>query len=400
MTLNMSPTGLLTSGLSILGMSLLFRLLQYSKQSKIIPSPRTTLLPRLSPAASTALPYPPDVIPGARDVNSPYGTFRLYEWGHEGGRKVLLVHGITTPCVALADVAKGLVRKGCRVMLMDLWGRGYSDTPADLNHDIRLYSTQILLAITSSPLSWTGNGEGFSLVGYSLGGGIAASFTAQFPNLVRSLVLLAPAGLIRPAHFSKTNIFLYSSGLIPEPLLLWLVKRRLRQGTVKKSVTGAKGDEATTAMTAELPDDAEETPEKSGSASVARTDHFAVSPAATVAWQLDHHAGFVVSFLSSVRHAPISAQHDDWARIGTTLASNSESSAYRSGAQGLENGKVLVVLGETDPIIVREEIMEDATRALGGDGHVAFNTIDAGHEFPVTKSEEVVRHVSAFWGLG
>ena len=66
-----------------------------------IPSPRATLLPGLSEAEVHDLPYPPDVLPGARDVTSPYGTMRVYEWGPEEGRKVLLVHGITTPCIAL-----------------------------------------------------------------------------------------------------------------------------------------------------------------------------------------------------------------------------------------------------------------------------------------------------------
>jgi pimeloyl-ACP methyl ester carboxylesterase len=110
---------------------------------------------------------------------------RVYEFGPESGRKVLLVHGISTPCLSLGSVANALVEKGCRVMLFDLWGRGYSDS-VDLPHDSRLYSTEILLAITSSPLAWTPGG--FSLMGYSLGGGIAVDFAASFPGLVESLV--------------------------------------------------------------------------------------------------------------------------------------------------------------------------------------------------------------------
>lgn len=68
---------------------------------KIIQSPRVTLLPKLSEEEIGELPYPPDVLPGARNVNSPYGIIRVYEWGPEGGRKVLLVHGISTPCISL-----------------------------------------------------------------------------------------------------------------------------------------------------------------------------------------------------------------------------------------------------------------------------------------------------------
>jgi hypothetical protein len=63
------------------------------------------------------LPYPPDVFPGGRDVETAYGTIKVFEWGPEDGEKVLLLHGIGTPCVALGDMAREFVSKGCRVMI-------------------------------------------------------------------------------------------------------------------------------------------------------------------------------------------------------------------------------------------------------------------------------------------
>ncbi len=71
------------------------------KTNKSISSPKTTLIPGLSKKEIEELPYPPDLLPGARDVTSPYGNVRVYEWGPEDGGKVLLVHGISTPCIAL-----------------------------------------------------------------------------------------------------------------------------------------------------------------------------------------------------------------------------------------------------------------------------------------------------------
>lgn len=62
-------------------------------------------------------PYPPDIFPGGRDVDTPHGTIKVFEWGPDSGEKVLLMHGIGTPCVALGDMAKRLVAKGYRVML-------------------------------------------------------------------------------------------------------------------------------------------------------------------------------------------------------------------------------------------------------------------------------------------
>jgi len=95
-------------------------------------------------------------------------------------------------------------------MLLDLFGRGYSDGVADLPHDSRLYSSEILIAVTSSSLPWAT--EGFALVGYSLGGGIVVDFSTAFPSMVSGVVLLAPAGLIRRGHFGWMSRLLYSIG--------------------------------------------------------------------------------------------------------------------------------------------------------------------------------------------
>jgi hypothetical protein len=83
----------------------------------IIPSPAQTKLPQLSEEDLQELPYPPNALPGARDVKSPYGSVRVYEWGPEDGDKILLIHGISTPGIAMADLAHKLVRRGCRVMM-------------------------------------------------------------------------------------------------------------------------------------------------------------------------------------------------------------------------------------------------------------------------------------------
>jgi hypothetical protein len=47
------------------------RLALQGKQERIYRSPRETLLPKLTEAEIAALPYPPDVLPGGRDVDSP-----------------------------------------------------------------------------------------------------------------------------------------------------------------------------------------------------------------------------------------------------------------------------------------------------------------------------------------
>ena len=82
-----------------------------------IPSPHATLIPFLTPQDAATLAYPPNALPGARNVNTFYGTMRVYEWGPRNGDKVLFVHGDATPCPVFANIAQGLVDAGHRVML-------------------------------------------------------------------------------------------------------------------------------------------------------------------------------------------------------------------------------------------------------------------------------------------
>ena len=115
---NFIPWALLGADLGIrLGARLYKTYNGYFQDEATVDSPTQYLVPRLSTAETADLPYPPDAYPGARDVVSPYGSLRVYEWGPKDGRKVVLVHGITNPCVALGGVAHGLVDRGCRVIL-------------------------------------------------------------------------------------------------------------------------------------------------------------------------------------------------------------------------------------------------------------------------------------------
>lgn len=89
-------------------------------KESVLHSPRAKLS-GIPEEENRKLPLPNDALPGARDVASPYGSIRVYEWGREDGPKVLLVHGITTPCITLGGLAHALADRGCRVMLFDLY---------------------------------------------------------------------------------------------------------------------------------------------------------------------------------------------------------------------------------------------------------------------------------------
>ena len=187
-----------------------------------------------------------------RDVRSVYGNLGVFEWGPEKGEKVVLIHGISTPCIALGAIAHGLVDWGCRVILLDLPGKGYSSTPVPTPHSARLFTAIILLTLTSSPISWTGNDISFSLIGYSLGGGIAVNFTSYFPTLISSLILLALAGLLRESRVTLMNQILYKSGLVSEYAVERLIKKGLLRGDMFPKT---KETSKLAPVTEELPND-------------------------------------------------------------------------------------------------------------------------------------------------
>jgi pimeloyl-ACP methyl ester carboxylesterase len=224
-------------------------------------------------------------------------------------------------------MARALVEKGCRVLVMELWGRGYSDN-VDLPHDSRLYATEILIAITSSPVAWTP--EGFSLIGYSLGGGVCADFAVSFPDMVQSVILLAPSGMLQPHHLTPQSRFLYS-GILPESFLRRLVGKRLGVASAPED-TDTPQDPGMAAVGEEIR--GTDSPQSKGPILSVSRPH--VTAAGAVKWQLDNHQGFVSSFVSSMRYASIARTKETietWRRLG------------------LRKDKVIIFVGETDPIV-------------------------------------------------
>lgn len=76
-----------------------------------------TAATRADSKGKKGLPYPPDAFPGGREVRTAYGVTQVFEWGPEDGEKVLLIHGVGTPCIALGSMAEEFVKRGCRVMI-------------------------------------------------------------------------------------------------------------------------------------------------------------------------------------------------------------------------------------------------------------------------------------------
>ncbi|KAL6804711.1 hypothetical protein GGI42DRAFT_342126 [Trichoderma sp. SZMC 28013] len=344
----------------------------WPRWGKALPNPLKTAIPGTPKDEIDGLVYRPDAFPGARDVDTPYGSIRVYEFGPENGEKVLLVHGISTPCITLSRIAHGLVDRGCRVMLFDLFGRGFSDGVGDLPHDERLYTTQILLVLASSPLAWTGN-DAFRLIGYSLGGGIAVHFATSFPHLVSSLVLLAPAGLINPEDFGAMSLFIFRSGFVPEGLLAYLTRSRLQQpiASARKPKEASPTASMAEVAMAETSGTTEQT-----DGTIPLEQHVLMY----VRWMVLNHAGFIPSFMSSIRHAPLTHQHDSWRLLARR-----------------KPGTTMVLLAQNDELIDVNDYEREALPLIGGRDNVFWKVLPGTHDFVMTHSNNILKELDEVW---
>lgn len=157
-----------------------------------------------------------------RFVELGQGVTHYHLAGPAIGPLVVCVHGLTTPSFVWAPLTKGLVALGFRVLVYDLYGRGFSDRPEGL-HDKAFFNRQL-----EDLLSHLDIDEPFHLIGYSMGGAIAAGFAATYPARVRRLVLLASAGMtIRDTPLLR---FIRTRGKAGKWLMLAAFPVQMRRG--------------------------------------------------------------------------------------------------------------------------------------------------------------------------
>lgn len=209
-------------------------------------------------------------------------------------------------------------------------------------------------------------------MGYSLGGGIAVHFANAFPHLVDSLVLLAPAGLIRAASYGAVSRFIFSSGLVPEGLLAILTKRRLQQ-----PIASSKQRKGPGAAPPEVQVSAAEAADPPAGETASPLERRVLL---YVRWMVEHHGGFVPAFMSCIRHAPLTEQHESWAKLANR-----------------RQGSTVVLLAEADEIIDVEDYTREAPPLVGGKEHVTWRVLPGGHDFVMTHSEHILTELDEIW---
>jgi hypothetical protein len=172
---------------------------------------------------------------------------------------------------------------------------------------------------------------------------------------------------------------------MPENILAYLVTRRLKAGPLTTPKPKNKKLNAADVLTEELPS------QRAAATQVLSRAYPHINIPSTVAWQVNNHTGFVHAFMSSMRFGPIlrERQWNTWTRLGKHLTAQNGGPSIEN--EKLADNKVHILCGNNDSIIVKSELVPDATAALGG--NVVFKFYEAGHEFPSTKYEEVASYI-------
>lgn len=121
-----------------------------------------------------------------RDVTI-HGRRLCYRVAGEDGPTVVLIHGITQDSSTWEGLARHL-DGSARLVAIDLPGHGNSENPPG-DHSLGAYASIVrdLLLALDEPTA--------TIVGHSLGGGVALQTAYQFPELVDRLVLVDSGGL-------------------------------------------------------------------------------------------------------------------------------------------------------------------------------------------------------------
>lgn len=113
------------------------------------------------------------------------------EAGAAPERTCLVLHGLGTTAEAMMEVAP-ILAESHRVVIPDLPGFGDHPMHGDMPHDWRLYIDAIERFRVHEGLGQV------DVVGTSMGGAFTAAYAATYPDSVRRIVLLSPAGVVAP----------------------------------------------------------------------------------------------------------------------------------------------------------------------------------------------------------
>ncbi|MDP3675603.1 MAG: alpha/beta fold hydrolase [Novosphingobium sp.] len=122
----------------------------------------------------------------------------IAEAGEAGAPVVVFIHGSGPGAAGASNFRQNIdafVAAGYRAILPDLIGYGASSKPEGVDYTLQLFTDTLYEALRAHGI------ERASLVGNSLGGGIAIQIALDRPEFARDLILMAPGSVAEQASY-------------------------------------------------------------------------------------------------------------------------------------------------------------------------------------------------------
>ena len=148
--------------------------------------------------------------------------YRWYEPEISNNEIVVLVHGFSTPHFVWDGMKEFLVDAGYKVLVYDHFGRGFSERPSVV------YDQDLYVESLKGLLDYQNISQSVHLVGYSMGGPVVGYFTQQYPDSVKSISFIAPAGLMKEDSVSRIAIMPVVGDWFWQVFGKWLYFREVR----------------------------------------------------------------------------------------------------------------------------------------------------------------------------
>ena len=218
-----------------------------------------------------------------------------------------------------------------------------------------------------------GNDNSFSIVAFSLGGPISLAFASAFPESIRSLVLLSPAGLIRKLPYGYEDPYMHQPELAPSQESLREKVRQILGVAPSGPALNIQLDQKRVVSSEMGPSRVERSFDMGG----------------IIQWQFDHHEGHIHSFQDTVRYGPLQKREDLWGKVCDIIAGRTRPDT------ALHKSKLLVLFGRHDDVVVGEETTEDILKLLPPH-HLQVEYLPGGHGFPYPNSEKITQIILSF----
>lgn len=188
-------------------------------------------------------------------------------------------------------------------------------------------------------------------------------FVSCFSELVRSVVLLAPVGLLRRLPREYTRSAFWYPVLVSKAGM-----RRLVGAALGVDVRGREHPGT-------------DTP----------TSGFSAAEACQ--FQFDMHRGHVHSFLSGLQYGPRQDQEAVWRKACRIIKGGAGAGRSRN-----LRDKILVICGAEDEVVPSAHVHEDLMWLLGLD-HFEFATVPGGHGFVYPNGADIALRMLRFWAM-